>query len=146
MSILPYTEFEDFQQPAINLLKKLGWKYISPETTGKERGGILSNVILEGILQERLQATNEFEYKNKKYKFSQSSIQAALNSIKNVPDAGLVQTNEAVYDLITLGKSFTENIRGDRKAFTLKYIDWENYDNNVFHFRSEEHTSELQSH
>ena len=54
-----------------------------------------------------------------------------------MPDAGLVQTNEAVYDLITLGKSFTENIRGDRKAFTLKYIDWENYDNNVFHFTEE---------
>jgi len=135
--MVTYTELEDSQLPAINLLKKLDWQYISPEHTEKERGSILSNVILESILQERLEAINEFEYKNKKYKFSQSSIQAAINAIKNVPDEGLVQTNEAVYDLITLGKSFTENIQGDQKAFTLKYIDWENYENNVYHITDE---------
>jgi len=137
MSNISYTEIQDSQQPAINLLKKLNWQYISPELTEKERGNILSNVILENVLQERLEYINEFEYKGKMYKFSQSNIQAALNAIKNIPDEGLVQTNEAVYDLITLGKSFTENIQGDQKAFTLKYIDWDNYENNLYHITDE---------
>jgi len=137
MSNIKYNEFDDSQKPAIDLLRSIGWQYITPEITEKERGGILSNVVLENILQERLEAINEFEYKNKKYKFSQSSIQAAINAIKTVPDEGLVQTNELVYDLLTLGKSFTETVYGDQKAFTLKYIDWENYENNLFHIAEE---------
>ncbi len=41
-----YTEIKDSQEPALSLLIKMGWKYISPEDTEQERGGILSNVIL----------------------------------------------------------------------------------------------------
>lgn len=137
MSALHYQEWADSQKPALTLLKKLGWKYISPEQTEKERGDILSNVILEQILEEQLQVINAFEYKGKEYKFSQSSVQSAVNALKNVPDEGLVQTNEKIYDLLTLGKSFTENIQGDQKAFTLKYIDWENPQNNVYHITDE---------
>lgn len=137
MSALHYQEWADSQKPALTLLKKLGWQYLSPEQTEKERGDILSNVILEQILEEQLQVINSFEYKGKEYKFSQSSVQSAVNALKNVPDEGLVQTNEKIYDLLTLGKSFIENIQGDQKAFTLKYIDWENPQNNVYHITDE---------
>jgi len=133
----PYLEWTDSQQPAINLLKKLGWQYMTPAQAVQERGGILSNVILEQVLEERLQAINSFEYKGKDYPFSQSNIQAAINTLKNVPDEGLVQTNEKIYDLLTLGKSFTETIQGDQKSFTLKYIDWNNPANNVYHITDE---------
>ena len=137
MKTVSYQEWADSQKPALILLKKLGWQYLSPEQTEKERGEILSNVILESILEEQLQVINEFEYKGKDYKFSQSSVQAAINALKNVPDEGLVQTNEKIYDLLTLGKSFTENIQGDQKAFTLKYIDWAKPENNVYHVTDE---------
>ncbi len=132
-----YTEWTDSQKPALNLLKKLGWQYISPVQTEEERGQILSNVILEGILEKQLHKINGFEYKNKSYRFSQSSIQSAINALKNIPDEGLVKTNEKIYDLLTLGKSFTENIQGDQKAFTLKYIDWITLENNIFHVTDE---------
>lgn len=132
-----YQEWTDSQKPALTLLKKLGWQYISSEKAEKERGDILSNVILEQILEERLQAINSFEYKGKDYKFSQSSIQSAVNTLKNVQDEGLVQTNEKIYDLLTLGRSFTETIQGDQKAFTLKYIDWANPENNAYHITDE---------
>jgi type I restriction enzyme R subunit len=132
-----YTEWSDSQKPALNLFKKLGWQYLSPSQAEKERGDILSNVILERILEDRLQTINSFEYKGKDYRFSQSSIQAAVNTLKSVQDEGLVQTNEKVYDLLTLGRSFTETIAGDQKAFTLKYIDWFNPDNNVYHITEE---------
>jgi len=134
-----YTEWADSQKPALDFLDKLGWQYISPEQTGQERGYIVSNVILEEVLQMQLQKINAFEYKGKEYKFSQSSIQSAINALKNVSDEGLVKTNEHIYDLLTLGKSFTESIQGDQKAFTLRYIDWENMSNNVFHVTDECH-------
>jgi len=132
-----YTEWTDSQEPALNLLRKLGWLYLSATQAEKERGDILSNVILEQIVEERLQAINSFEYKGKDYKFSQSSIQSAVNTLKNVQDEGLVQTNEKIYDLLTLGRSFTETIQGDQKAFTLKYIDWANPENNSYHVTDE---------
>ena len=132
-----YTEWKDSQKPALQLLKKLGWQYISPKEAEQERGHILSNVILEAVLEKQLHHINDFEYKSKTYKFSQSSIKSATNALKNVLDEGLVKTNEKIYDLLTLGKSFTESIQGDQKAFTLKYIDWKNADNNVYHITDE---------
>ncbi len=50
---------------------------------------------------------------------------------------GLIQTNEAVYDLLCLGKSFEETIGGDTKSFQLQYIDWDHPDNNGFHVTAE---------
>ena len=132
-----YKEYEDSQLPAIELLQELGYKYLSPNEANQMRGNITSNVILEDVLKERIAFINSFEYKGEKYSFSRSNIQAAVNTIKNVADQGLVQTNEKVYDLLTLGKSYTESINGDQKAYTIKFIDWENIENNVFHITDE---------
>jgi len=137
MSIEGYNEWSDSQSPALTLLQKLGWQLLSEEEALAQRGGLLSNVILEAILKESLERINRFEYKSQTYPFSQSNILAAIASLKNIPDEGLVRTNEQVYDLLTLGRSFTENIQGDQKAFTLRYIDWQNLENNRFHVSPE---------
>jgi len=39
--------------------------------------------------------------------------------------------------LITLGKSLEQTINGYTRSFSLKYIDWENPDNNLFHITTE---------
>jgi len=143
--ITTYSEFQDSQLPALQLLQKMGWQHISPEETLNERDGFYSGVILENILSEQLQKINSFEYKGDSYKFSRGNIQAAINALKNVPDEGLVRTNEKVYDLLTLGKSFTETILGDSKGFTLKYIDWINTENNVYHITEEYEIEGLKS-
>lgn len=132
-----YKEILDSQQPALILLQKLGWKYISPDQTEVERAGLRSNVILEGILEEQLHKINQFEYKGSIHKFSPGSVHDAIHTIKSVPDEGLVKTSERIFDLLVLGKSFEENVHGDRKSFTLKYIDWNNLENNVFHVTDE---------
>ncbi len=136
-TVINYSEHNDSQKPAINLLNKLGWSYITPDETIKQRCGILSNVILEDILAERLNAINSFEYKDREYPFSNSNIQSAINVLKNIPEESLVKTNENIHDLLTLGKSFNETIQGDRKAYTMKYIDWENPENNAYHITDE---------
>tara|TARA_R110002020_G_scaffold185364_1_gene382918 strand:- start:2648 stop:5764 length:3117 start_codon:yes stop_codon:yes gene_type:complete len=128
-----YTEYNDSQKPALQLLKKMKWQYLSQELVFQARDGMYSNVILDKILAEQLGKINSFEYKGEAYPFSTGSIQGAINALKNVPNEGLVQTNERVYDLLTLGKSFNETVQGDRKAYTIKYIDWEKPQNNSFH-------------
>jgi len=131
-----YSEHYDSQYPALLLLQKMGWQYISREELKRQRSS-KSQVILEGILEDRLRAINSFEYKKAVHKFSDSNIQSAIHSLKSLPDEGLVRTNEKVYDLLTLGKSFEEVIRGDKKSFTIKYIDWENPGNNSYHVAEE---------
>lgn len=132
-----YTENTDSQEPALKLLQKLGWQYISPEETEKERGNILSGVILENILAAQLERINSFEYKGGEYNFSSGNIHNAIHALKNVPDEGLLKTSEKIFDLLNLGKSFEEKIQGDKKSFTIKFIDWENLQNNVFHVTDE---------
>ena len=132
-----YKEYQDSQLPAIKLLQELGYEYLTPEQADDLRGSLKSNVILEDVLSEQLQKINSFEYKGAQYSFSRSNIQAAVNAIKNVADEGLVQSNEKVYDLLTLGKSYTESVKGDQKGYTIKFIDWENIENNVFHITDE---------
>ncbi|WP_273277738.1 type I restriction endonuclease subunit R [Maribacter polysiphoniae] len=132
-----YNEYNDSQIPAINLLRKMNWIYLNPEEIYAARGEMMSNVILDTVLAKQLDVINKFDYKGEKYNFSTGSIQGAINALKNVPNEGLVQTNERVYDLLTLGKSFNETVQGDRKAYTMNYIDWKNLDNNIFHVTEE---------
>jgi type I restriction enzyme R subunit len=134
---MSYSELNDSQSPALLVLRKMGWQHITKDEALQQRHGIRSNVILEDILEQQLKALNSFTYRGNNYKFSEGNIHAAIHAIKNIPDEGLVRTSEKVYDLITLGKSFEETIQGDRKSFTIKYIDWENPKNNVYHIADE---------
>lgn len=52
-------------------------------------------------------------------------------------EMGLMAANKAFYELITLGKSFEQNVLGDQKSFTLNFIDWKNIENNSFHISEE---------
>jgi|DewCreStandDraft_4_1066084.scaffolds.fasta_scaffold03940_11 type I restriction enzyme R subunit len=132
---------EDYisQIPALQVLINLGYEYITPEEALKMRGGKFSNVILETVLEERLRnmPCNEFTSGGQKYKFSNSSISEAINALKKMPFDGLIRTNEKIYDLLSLGKSFEETLPSGKKSFDMKYIDWENISNNFFHVAEE---------
>lgn len=126
------------QIPALQMLAKLGYEYLTRDETLLLRYNKLNNVILDDVLVEQLKKINRINFKGREYPFSESNILDAVNALKDFPLIdGLIRTNEKVYDLLTLGKSFEQNIEGDRKSFTLKYIDWENIQNNVFHVTEE---------
>jgi type I restriction enzyme R subunit len=137
-NIPSFLEDKISQIPALQVLQNLGYEYINPEEIFRLRGSKHSNVILDDILEKQLGIINSFSFKGKDgYKFSHSNISNAIGALKDVPYDGLVKTNEKIYDLICLGKSFEETITGETKSFTLKYIDWENIENNVFHVTAE---------
>lgn len=125
------------QIPALKLLQKLGWKYLTPDETLQHRGGKLSNVLLEDILTTWLRKNNAIQYRNNILPFSESNIFHALQELKNMPFDGLIRTNEKIYDLLSFGKSLTQVIDGDKKSFTLNYIDWIHPENNLFHVTKE---------
>lgn len=128
-----YSEENISQKPAIEVLKNLGYIYIPPEEAERMRGN-LYNVLLIDVLKERLIALNDYEYKGQVYKFSARNIEQAIKDLDEPLTDGLVRTNEKIYDTLIMGKSYEESLSdGSRKSFSLKYIDWENIYNNVFH-------------
>lgn len=125
------------QIPALQVLVNLGYQYLTPAETLAARGGKAGNVLLEEILREQLKKLNRIQHKGGSYLFSEENIQSAIQRLKNVKYDGLLKTNEAVYDLLTLGAALEQSIEGDLKSFTLNYVDWRNPDNNVYHVAAE---------
>ena len=101
------------------------------------RDGLASRYVLEDVLLERLKSINEIQYKGQIYPFTLSVYHRALRDLQQMPDEGLVKTNENIYDLLTLGKSYEQTIDGDKKSFPFRFIDWENPENNSYHVTDE---------
>lgn len=131
-------EMSTSQRPAIEVLQKLGYKYISEEENKKLRNYILTDVIFKDTLAKKLNEINSYEYKGENYKFSASTIGQAIKDLNEDLVTGLISTNEKIYDLLTLGKSYQENmVDGTKRSFDIKYIDFEHPENNDFYVTEE---------
>lgn len=125
------------QIPAVQLLQRMGWTYLTPEQALALRGGRAARVILHAVLEEQLRKMNRIQHKGQTYAFSEGNIQTAVQALEEFPFDGLVRTNERIYDLLCLGKSLPQMIYGDQKSFPLRYIDFDQPGNNVFQCAAE---------
>lgn len=128
------------QIPALQLLQKLGYKYLSQTEAEKLRGGKTSNVLLDDILRRQLKEINSEKRisSTKTTYISDANIENGIRALKELPmNEGYIAACETAYNLITLGKVFEQSFDGDKKSITLQYIDWKNLDNNVFHVTEE---------
>ncbi|MCA9250638.1 MAG: type I restriction endonuclease subunit R [Phycisphaerales bacterium] len=123
--------------PALKLLVSLGWEYLTPVAANALRGGRRSEVLLFGVLEDWLRANNRIEYRGESALFTEANIAAAITALRDEPDDGLVRTNEKLYDLLVLGKGLKQSVKGHTKSFQIRYIDWENPQNNRFHVTEE---------
>lgn len=132
-----YLEDNISKYPAIELLCKLGFTYISPEDCMAQRG-TLYDVLLKDILRKQLNTINQFEYGGITYKFTADNVEKAVKDLDEPLTDGLVRTSEKIYNALMLGKSYLEKLAdGTSKSFNLKYIDWEHPENNVYHVTEE---------
>jgi type I restriction enzyme R subunit len=125
------------QIPAVRLLMAMGYQYLTPEEALVLRGGKKNRVILEGVLEPWLNDHNEITFKRQTCPFSGSNIRSAVEKLRDEPFDGLIPTNQRVYELLTLGTSLQQTIDGDKKSFSLHYIDWAHPERNVFHVTEE---------
>lgn len=132
-----YLEKNISQQPAIDLLTAMGYTYISPADCDKQRGSRY-HVLLRDILRGQLRRLNRYVYAGAENEFSAANIERAMEDLDEPLTDGLVCTSEKIYDALLLGKSYPETV-GDGKmlSFNLRYIDWDNPQNNVFHVTEE---------
>lgn len=128
------------QIPALQLLQKLGYTYLSPAEAENLRGGKTSNVLLDDILRKQLKEINSEKRisSTKTTYISDANIENGIRALKELPmNEGYIAACETAYNLITLGKTFEQSFDGDKKSITLQYIDWKNPENNVFHVSEE---------
>lgn len=136
---LSFKEDHISQIPALQLLQKLGYTYLTPEEAMELRGGKKTNVLLEPILRKQLEVLNSIRVSAVKTAlFTAQNIENGIEALRNVPmEEGYICGNEYVYNLLTLGKALEQSVDGDKKSFTLKYMDWEHPERNVFHVTEE---------
>ena len=127
------------QIPAIQILMKLGYAYLSPDEALQLRGNKTTNVILEDILRKQLKEINVRKVSStREMIFSDANIENGIQALKDMPmNEGYIAACEQAYNLLTLGKALEQSIDGDKKSFTLQYIDWQDIRNNVFHVTEE---------
>ncbi|MDX2286071.1 MAG: HsdR family type I site-specific deoxyribonuclease [Bacteroidia bacterium] len=126
------------QLPALRLLMNMGWQYLTPAQALAARGGRTAGVLLEQVLRTQLTRLNTIHYRGRAYPFSEASIEKGIVDLRDLPAPdGYLQANQRLYDLLTLGSSFEERIEGDKQSYTLRYIDWQEPQNNVYHVTEE---------
>lgn len=132
-----YLEINASQRPALALFEAMGYTYISPTDCDKQRGSRY-HVLLRDILRGQLRRLNRYVYAGAENEFSAANIERAMEDLDEPLTDGLVRTSEKIYDALLLGKSYPETV-GDGKmlSFNLRYIDWDNPQNNVFHVTEE---------
>jgi type I restriction enzyme R subunit len=132
-----YLEKVQSQLPALELLMKLGWQYLTPEETVQLRGERLGSTILEPILIDHIRAHCRYEFKGAIHPFTENAIQNAVQALKSFRATGATHQNEQAYDLLCLGTSVPQTVEGDTKSFNIDYIDWKNPGNNTYHCTAE---------
>lgn len=132
-----YLEKNISKKPALELLQKIGYTYLTPKDCNLQRGSKYQ-VLLKGILRSQLRKLNRFQFGGIEQEFSSANIERAIDELDEPLTDGLIKTSEKIYDALMLGKSYQETVgEGKVLSFDLKYIDWEHFEDNVFHVTEE---------
>ena len=139
MRSLQFLEDYSSQIPAIQLLVNMGYQYVSPIEALELRGNKESNVLLESILKAQLQKINTIRVSSSQTaEFSSENIDKAIYALKEIPlEEGYIHASKYMYSLLTNGKAFEQAINGNKRSYTMQFIDWVNFENNVFHVTEE---------
>lgn len=134
----PRTDEETIAKvPALALLMKLGWEYVSPAACLKLRGSERA-VILAPVLRDWL-AAHRFPYRGKDYPLTDNGIAQVLKAVLSTGLAeGLTPANERVYKQLALGVTVQEFMPdGHRHSVTVPLLDFANASTNRLHVSEE---------
>ena len=99
--------------------------------------GNLSTVILPDVLRDVLKHKT-YLFMGKERKLSEAAIDKIVHELANpAMNEGLKAANEKLYNALTYGIGVTEFVDGKKVNPTINVIDWQNPDNNQFHFTEE---------
>lgn len=131
-----FREEQSVKIPALTLLTNLGYQFIPPSECAVKRGN-RSLVILPDVLRDVLKHKT-FSFMGKDRQLSKAAMDKIVHELaKPAMNEGLKAANEKLYNALTYGINVTEFVEGKKANPTIDIIDWQNPDNNQFHFTEE---------
>ncbi|MCQ2342153.1 MAG: type I restriction endonuclease subunit R [Paludibacteraceae bacterium] len=139
MSPISFKEDHISQIPALAMLMKMGYTYLTPDEVMSLRGNSTGNVLLEQVLRRQLRELNTIQVNTQRTAlFTDQNIENGIQALRNVTMVdGYVAANQTIYDLLTYGKTLEQSIDGDKKSYNLQYINWQDPSKNVYHVTEE---------
>lgn len=129
--------------PTLTLLTNMGYQFIPPNECEVLRGNHFAGddkstqqVILAPIMRAFL-AKHTFPFAGEDHKLSDAAIDKVMHELNPAMNLGLRVANENIYNALMYGVTVTEFINGKKTSQTVPFIDWQNIDNNEFHFTEE---------
>jgi type I restriction enzyme R subunit len=133
----PLSEAGGAQLQALHTLSALGWHYLSRAEVERLRGHRRSEVLLDEVLRKQLARINRIRYDGRNHPFSEENLATAVQRLREQPYQGLLRNNEAAADLLQLGTALPQRIDGLQREWSLRYIDWDDWQANAFHMAAE---------
>lgn len=129
-------EANSSQIPALIQLVNMGYTYLSRQQVRDLRQNDSRRYILTDIAFEALRKINSNN-------ISDQSIYEALADLEKPRlDNGVVKASEYVYSTLMAGQSVQEFINGKKQSPQMRFIDFDNIQNNQFHVTAEFEISE----
>ena len=124
-----FTEDTLSEKPAIEQLEHLEYGYIhgdelDPELKDDCERSSRSEVVLMARLKRKLAEINPH--------LTQESIDKAVRRVSHIQAEGLIEANQKFHQDLILGISIDQDIRARRQKQTVRFIDFENPENNEF--------------
>ena len=118
-----WDELHLVEEPAIEVLKGLGYAFVPPEELDKEREGI-KDVILVPRLEKALRKINPW--------ISEENVKRTVRALGHVQATSLMEANEQVHTALVHTISLEQDIGKGKKGQPVHFIDFENIGNNEF--------------
>ena len=129
-------EANSSQIPALIQLVNMGYTYLSRQQVRDLRQNDNRHYILTDIAFQALRKINSAEVSD------QSIYEALADLEKPRLDNGVVKASEYVYSTLMAGQSVQEFINGKKQSPQMRFIDFDNIQNNQFHITAEFEISE----
>ena len=86
MANINFKETQISQMPALQLLQKMGYVYLSPDEVMDLRDKKTSNILLEPVLRKQLAEINSIQVSaTKTALFSAQNIENGIEALRNIP-------------------------------------------------------------
>jgi len=112
-----WNELQLAEQPAVDLLRSLGYQYMPPEQLQAERERE-REAVLVSRLEQALRRLNPW--------LPEEGLRRAVRAITHVEAASLLEANEKVWVALTYGYAVEVNENGRRVSRTVRYLDFDN--------------------
>ena len=107
-------EFHHAEDPARQLLERLGWTYAPREALAADRGGE-REVLLDGILRSALLRLNEW--------LTEQQADRVIFELENINAVGMAR-NQAVHEYLTFGMPLTADGPRGRDSRNVRFFDF----------------------